>query len=147
MRPNVVLVHAGTNDMLSDELAANATKNMGDLIDEIVAACPDATVVIAQLIPNRVNSTEERLVVFNSEIPAVVAKRANAGKKVMYYNFFNKLDTATDYSDDTHPNDQGYEKMALGWYAAISQAYDNGWIKPPVNVSTRRDYNRMRPLA
>ncbi|KAK2749084.1 hypothetical protein CKAH01_06581 [Colletotrichum kahawae] len=56
-QPNIVLVHAGTNDMNPNlQIAkegndpAGAAQRLGDLIDRVMDKCPDATVLVAMII-------------------------------------------------------------------------------------------------
>jgi lysophospholipase L1-like esterase len=131
MRPNVVLVHAGTNDMNQPNDPDNAPARLGSLIDEIVSICPDAAVLVAKIIPASNSATMSRIDQFNAAVPGVVAQRADAGKKVMVVDFSTGLTTG-DLTDGLHPTDGGYIKMADIWFSGIQQARDKGWIKAPV---------------
>jgi lysophospholipase L1-like esterase len=127
MRPNVVLLHAGTNDMNQPNDPDNAPARLGSLIDQIVNACPDAAVLVAQIIPAANSDTMARIKTFNAAIPDVVAERASAGKKVMVVDFSNVLQTK-DLIDGLHPTDDGYNKLANAWYTGINKAGHNGLI-------------------
>jgi lysophospholipase L1-like esterase len=131
--PNVVLLMAGTNDMAIPSDPSTAPDRLGSLIDEIVAAVPDAAVLVAQLTPAMNQSTEASIVTFNAAIPGIVATRANA-KKVIIVDM-SKYVTTSDLADDLHPNDQGYANMASAWYDGIQQAASNGWILAPQAVT------------
>jgi lysophospholipase L1-like esterase len=50
-RPNLILLMAGTNDMIKDVDPANAPERLGSLLDECLAACLDAVIITAQLTP------------------------------------------------------------------------------------------------
>ena len=41
----------------------------------------------------------------------------------------DELQHPGDFSDDTHPNDKGFFKMARIWWIAIENAYKAGFIK------------------
>lgn len=70
LKPNVVLLHAGTNDMVRNLDVANAPTRLGNLIGFITSNCPDALVVVAQLIPNA-NATVNPLVqTYNNQGPS-----------------------------------------------------------------------------
>lgn len=133
MRPNVVLLDAGGNDMLWGPDPADAPTRLGSLIDQIVVACPDAALLVANLLPTWVADAEKRMQVFNAAVPGVIAQRAQAGKHVLEVDMAAPL-TTKDLSDGVHPNDVGYQKMADAWYAGIVKANANGWIKDPVAV-------------
>ncbi len=114
--PNIVLVHLGTNDFRGD--IAGAPDRLGKLIDHVVADAPDALVVVASVIP--FPSGGAAVNTFNKAIPDVVKKRADAGKHVIFLDMFSAL-TSSDLSDGVHPNEGGYEKMAVAWYGAIKK--------------------------
>lgn len=125
--PNIVLLHAGTNDMLHDLDTPNAPKRLKKLVDLIFQVNPDAAVFLCQIIPSTTASIQQRIEIFNAAIPGVVADYVKAGKKVTMVEM-NKAVYYTDLKDNLHPNDGGYRKMAAAWYAAINEADGNGWI-------------------
>lgn len=137
--PNVVLLMAGTNDMKIEDPTnpGTAPNRLGALIDQIVAAIPDAGVLVAQLIPSTNNGTESNIFAFNAAIPGVVAARAGKQEKVMVVDM-PKYVTINDLADELHPNDHGYAQIAAAWFDSIKQASSNGWIVAPraVNATT-----------
>ncbi|HTQ06902.1 MAG TPA: SGNH/GDSL hydrolase family protein [Polyangiaceae bacterium] len=113
--PNIVLVHLGTNDMY--QMPTGAPDRLGTLIDHIVADAPNALVVVASIIPFPQDASQ--VMTFNAAVPGEVKTRADAGKHVIFVDMFSAL-TASDLgSDGIHPNEGGYEKMAVAWYGAI----------------------------
>jgi lysophospholipase L1-like esterase len=86
MRPNVVLLHAGTNDLnraqTSAELYAKAPERLGSLIDQVLRICPDAVVVVAKIIQAANTDTNARIKTYNEALPNVVQKRLDRGYKV-----------------------------------------------------------------
>jgi lysophospholipase L1-like esterase len=56
---------------------------------------------------------------FNKAGPGVVKQRSDAGKHVLYVDQFTGFQTSDLGSDQVHPNEGGYEKMAVVWYGAI----------------------------
>ena len=132
-RPNVVLLHAGTNDLNRPFYPARAPHRLERLIDKILTTCPDAAVLVATIIPSKIPLIQNRIKTFNPKIADVVSQRANAGKHVLLVDMFDSV-TTSDLADDLHPNDRGYEKMANQWHQAIEQAKKKGWIKNPVSV-------------
>ena len=129
--PNVVLLHAGTNDMNLNQDVAGAPDRLGSLIDQILAASPSATVFVALIIPSGNTATQANIINYNAAIPAVVAARYDAGHQVFLVDMYSQLIPSTDYTDDLHPNDGGYAKMGDTWVAAINYAYyELGWLNP-----------------
>jgi lysophospholipase L1-like esterase len=82
-RLNLIVLMAGTNDMIKDVDPANAPQRLGNLLDECLAACPDAVLITAQLTPTTNETAEELGDEFNAAIPALVASRMGAGSKVL----------------------------------------------------------------
>lgn len=145
-RPNVILLHVGTNDFdinKPKETTEDATDRLGGLIDELVFVCPDATILVAQLVHAANPLYEKRIQLFNDQVPRIVAKRANAGHRVMVSDM--RSITTKYLADGIHPTDVGYKKMADIWYDGIKAAYAKGWVQrpigpdPPTAVSSTKD--------
>jgi lysophospholipase L1-like esterase len=135
-KPNLVTLDIGINELGQNYEVSTAPGRLASLIDQVLSAEPDATVLVAQLIVNATASTEAEVVTFNSQLPAIVQARASAGKHI-YLVDMSALTTA-DLSDGLHPNDTGYQLMANAWDSAIQQAISNGWINDPVSGSATR---------
>ncbi len=129
-RPNIVTLHIGTNDLNATHEVSTAPLRLAALIDEIMAAEPDATLLVAQLIPSSKASTEANIESYNAQIPAIVQARASKGEHVAVVSMSSV--TTADLTDDIHPNDTGYQKMAVAWDGAVQQAIAAGWITYPV---------------
>lgn len=145
--PNVILLHAGTNDMNQSPPSggsyADAPQRLGSLIDQCIRGSSDAAILVAQIISAADAGTESRINTFNDAIPGVVAQRTNAGHHVMVVDMRS---ITTEYlADGLHPNDVGYQKMADLWFAAIKSADAKGWIKPPVGADPVQISKSQRP--
>ncbi|MER5887167.1 FG-GAP-like repeat-containing protein [Streptomyces sp. NPDC001941] len=127
-KPNVVLLHIGTNDMNTNRDPADAPRRLGGLIDRIVNDQPDVAVVVSTLVPARDPVVEGRIAAYNNSIPAVVAERQNAGKHVWMVD----MDPVqvSDLADLLHPNDSGYRKMGDIFYEGVRSLEVAGWVKP-----------------
>ena len=125
-QPNVVLLHIGTNDLGQGYQVSTAPARLASLIDQIIAADPNVTVLVAQLICNSTPSVQSLINSYNSQIPGIVQARVNAGKHV-YTVSMSSLTTA-DLNDGLHPSDGGYQKMADAWDAGIQQVISDGWV-------------------
>ncbi|GAA4232755.1 hypothetical protein GCM10022254_33540 [Actinomadura meridiana] len=123
--PNVVLLHAGTNDMDRGDAAA-APAALGSLIDQVFEDAPKATVLVSTLVPSKNSATEAKIEAFNKQIPGVVDQRARTGKHVAVVDMSEV--TTDDLSDYLHPNDRGYTKMGDEFEDAILAVAQEGWI-------------------
>ncbi|MCJ1470335.1 hypothetical protein MMC07_008980 [Pseudocyphellaria aurata] len=132
-QPNVILLHVGTNDFDTarpKESTGGAPERLGDLIDELVSGCPNATILVAQLIQAKNPLFQRRIHDFNDHVPGIVAKRADAGHHVMVADM--RSVTERYLVDGIHPSDKGYKKMADIWFVGIKAAIAKGWIRSPV---------------
>ncbi|KAF4777666.1 GDSL-like Lipase/Acylhydrolase [Colletotrichum scovillei] len=141
-RPNIVLIHAGTNDMNPNPDVAregsepHATADrLGHLIDQVVQACPDATVLVAKIIGCYDPVQMSNIAQFNAVIHGVVQARQSAGKHVLTVDFSSFPMNAL--RDGIHPTNQGYRLFGDYWYDFITQI-PSDWIKEPVGDDPRR---------
>ncbi|KAF4438886.1 SGNH hydrolase [Fusarium acutatum] len=112
-RPNVLLLHAGTNDMGQATGSDTAPERLDSLVGALVAALPDAAVVAARIIPAASSATESRIRVYNNAITKLMSARARKGQHIMMVAC-------------------RYNKMAIKWAIALTAADHLGWIKAPV---------------
>jgi lysophospholipase L1-like esterase len=130
--PNVVLLLAGTNDMVREPKGAPA--RLQTLAEKIVRSSPGAVLIVGTIPPlggmfgsRGGNAKGGGVTAFNEAVPKVVKSVADKGGKVLLADL--SAVTAGDLADGVHPNDKGYAKMAAGWYKAIEEAAAKGWIK------------------
>lgn len=111
--PNIILLHIGTNNVSQ----ANAASDLEKIIDDLVAAAPNSLLAVASIIPlpNASSAVDK----YNAPIPALVQKKATAGKHVIFVDQFKDFPSA-ELTDGVHPDDsKGYPRMGDKWYAAI----------------------------
>jgi hypothetical protein len=131
--PNVVMLQAGTEDLLNGG-AASAPGQLSALIDQIQQADPTAVVLVAPLDP-MANSTDEALVTaYNTAVKQLVAAKAAAGRRVVLADT-SALTTADLNADGVTPNASGQQKLASAFAGALLAAEDWGWITDPVPTS------------
>ncbi|WP_254664760.1 SGNH/GDSL hydrolase family protein, partial [Streptomyces prasinopilosus] len=124
-RPDIVVMHFGTNDVWSgvspDRVLAAYTK----LVAQMRAADPDTRLLVAQIIPmNPAGCTgcAQRVVDLNARIPGWAAETSTTRSPVTVVDQWTGFDTATDTYDGVHPGDAGNEKIAARWYPALADA-------------------------
>jgi hypothetical protein len=134
-RLNVVLLHAGTYDLnlWVPSQFATAPQRLDSLVGQLLAACPDYTIIVARIIPYASSHLgfAELVRVFNNAVTSLMATRVQAGQRVMIVDMPSAI-TPADLADGLNPNDQGYNKMALKWAIALTAVNSLGWIKAPV---------------
>jgi len=119
-RPDVVLLNAGTNDMIQDHDLPGAPARLHELIDRIVADRPRAVVLVSTLIPSPVPVRDQRVAAFNAELPGIVAAERKAGRRVYLVDLNGALTTADIGPDKIHPTETGYAKIAACWYSVLA---------------------------
>jgi lysophospholipase L1-like esterase len=145
-RPNVMLVHAGTNDMNSDPAIslegndpAGAVSRLDALIAKTLETCPDVVVLVAMPINSCHDPAQvERTTEFQGLIPDMVQKSyLDQGKKVVAVDFsvFPEGDLRSD--DCVHPTKAGYALLGDYWYNFLTQVPE-GWITEAVGDDPSR---------
>jgi lysophospholipase L1-like esterase len=113
VKPNIILLHIGTNNMYGSH-PSPPEQLLPKLLDKIIAACPDALLVVAKIIPySGVDS-------YNAAIPGIVQQKAEAGAHIIMVDQNTGFPTS-ELADGVHPNADGYARMGDVWYKAISQ--------------------------
>jgi hypothetical protein len=132
-QPNVVLLQAGTQDLLNGN-ESGAPGQLSALIDQIQAADPTVVVMVATLDP-MANATDESLVAaYNTSVRQLVAAKVAAGKRVVLADM-SDLTTADLNADGVTPNASGQQKVAGAFTSALLDAEVLGWITEPVSSS------------
>ena len=125
--PNIVLLFIGTNDEGYASSEAGASDRLATLIDKIVAALPNALLVVSSIYPfagcKDTNYTPTQcaanVATYDAAIPGVVQQRVAQGKHVLFVDM-SSPPTGALSTDNVHPNDTvGYPWMGDNWYTVI----------------------------
>ncbi|MFF5082417.1 SGNH/GDSL hydrolase family protein [Actinoplanes sp. NPDC000266] len=122
-RPDVVLLHIGTNDMAQNRSVDATAAGLSALIDQIRTARPDADIFVQQLVQGHIEPYKSRIAAYNRTIPGIVA-----GKDARVHLVDQSSIGGLSLFDNLHPNDLGYAKMAYNLYRAITG--DNAGTNP-----------------
>src|SRR5271157_6043373 len=139
-KPDIILLHIGTND-ISHGNAASAPGNLSALLDDILARLPMVRVIVAQIIPFRRGPDPDHQS-YNATIPGIVASK---GPRVSVIDMQNIL-SMSDYADGLHPNASGYDKMARAWETAIRAVVSREKGTKPSVTSTPQAAEAVQPL-
>ena len=133
-KPNIVLLWAGANDIIFDVDVINAPQRLGNLIEEIVSACPDAAVLVATLLPLLPPHASNKTVDFNAAVTALVEEFKNKKEKVALVDMGRVSKAHIHASDGIHPTDEGYNLIAAAWHDGIVEAGGRGWIQSSASL-------------
>jgi lysophospholipase L1-like esterase len=121
-RPDIVLLHIGTNDLDFDERPADIANDVGMVLDKIRSYNPDVLVILARIINRVPGATHiQDTTDYNSYLQAMVSNRPDAAK-IRIVDMESALNYSTDMSNELHPNDLGYSKMANVWFNALTNS-------------------------
>ncbi|MEE9326609.1 MAG: invasin domain 3-containing protein [Cocleimonas sp.] len=125
---DIVLLHAGTNDILhhlDGSFPTTDTQTRIDIegiISKLQAKNPDITVLVAKLIPLEATVTD-KATGLNTLLTTTWANSKSVGNSsVIIVDQNSGFITPNDYADtDIHPNQSGENKMASKWFDTLIQ--------------------------
>ncbi|MDQ7807202.1 cellulose binding domain-containing protein [Amycolatopsis sp. A133] len=136
-RPDVVLMHLGTNDLWGGTIGTDAIlAAYSKLVDQMRASNPDMKILVAQIIPMEPSGCAgcpQRVVALNNAIPGWAAAKTSARSPITVVDQWTGFSAAADTSDGVHPIDSGFRKMADRWYPAVAAAL--GTPVPPSSTT------------
>jgi hypothetical protein len=89
-----------------------------DVIDDYEEdANKEVTVILALIINRRTYSPATTQ--FNADVNVMAQNRIAGGDDIIIVDMESALNYTMDMSDEVHPNDNGYAKMAAVWYGAL----------------------------
>ncbi|WP_433059593.1 SGNH/GDSL hydrolase family protein [Dactylosporangium sp. CS-033363] len=117
-RPDIILIHAGTNDDGLNHTTAQMLASMNHLLDEIHAGSPTSYVIVAKipLTPFNNQWQQDQEVGYNAGLPAVAAARSHV---IVVDMVSTQISADSVGAERVHPNDTGYKYMAQVWYNAL----------------------------
>ena len=119
-KPNIVLLHIGTNDRST---SINGVNSILTHIDQYEKDSGHKIHVYVALIIDR-KLHDPIIASFNNKLKKLVDSRWKKGDILTLVNMYGGAGlNKSDYSDNTHPNDNGYAKMANVWFKAIKTPY------------------------
>lgn len=114
-KPDIVLLHIGSNDVEQGQSNATTRDEIGKIIDALRAINPNVKVLLARLIPE----TGVSMSGLNSLLPALVSAKTTSQSPVILVDQSGGFSSAVDTYDGVHPNEAGEKKMAAKWLAAL----------------------------
>ncbi|MTE17952.1 cellulose-binding protein [Streptomyces sp. TRM43335] len=126
-RPDIVVMHFGTNDVWSNRSPDDILAAYGTLVDQMRASNPNTKVLVAQIIPMNPDTCGEcarRVVALNERIPDWARSKSTPASPVIAVDQWTGFSTASDTYDGVHPDASGDEKIAARWHPALADLLD-----------------------
>ena len=119
-RPDIVLLHIGTNDLFQGQSVSSTVEDIERIITRLQKNNPNVTILLAQIIPSLVWHLEA----FNGQLPALAARMTTATSSVIIVDQVSGFSPHQDLYDGLHPDESGERKMAGRWMQAIQRVMD-----------------------
>lgn len=108
--PDIVLIQAGTNDLIQAYTSTQTRDHLDALALTLATDRPAAKIVILS-VPFGTYGGSANIPLVNAALPAVARAHRVAGRDVVYYDAGNFL-VGGDMAESTHPTLSGYGKIA-----------------------------------
>ncbi len=126
-KPDIVLLHLGSNDVFEYQSNSSTIAELGQIIDKLRLANPNVKILLGQIIPSIYEAAA--IVDLNQRMPALAASKNTPQSPVVVVDHWTGFSVSQDMYDGVHPNDAGDQKMADRWYAALVNFLNN--VPPP----------------
>jgi lysophospholipase L1-like esterase len=127
-KPDIILLHAGTNNVTRGHDPAIIADQLSHLIDDIRAARPDAHLFVSTIVQSNRPAEQARNRAYNALIPGVVAVKSGRVHLVD-----QSMVGGADLYDGHHPNAYGYSKMSYNFYTAIRRTVPGAQHFPAIS--------------
>jgi len=135
-RPDIVMMHLGTNDVWNARAPSVILAAFSKLVDQMRAQNPNMKILVAQIIPMNPSNCPDcanRVIALNAAIPSWAAGKTTSQSPITVVDQWTGFDTAADTGDGVHPDDSGNQKIANRWLPALSAVLTG--TPPPPNFS------------
>jgi len=122
-KPDIVLLHIGSNDMWISGNADNPSMNgvdaiLNDIDDYERDTHRHVKVILARIIDRTYHPAFTNI--FNQKLQELANRRRAQGDDIVVVDMQHWAGlNGGDYQDPTHPNSNGYKKMAKVWFDAL----------------------------
>ncbi|KAI1499738.1 SGNH hydrolase-type esterase domain-containing protein [Biscogniauxia marginata] len=149
-KPNLFVLHVGSNDCLQHWDTPKLAVRMRELIKYLLDTSPRATIIMSTLMTNTVRGAEPCILDVNVQIRKLASALEREGKPVVMAEMHSEQGLRdrplpSDISPDgTHPFDPGYAMMTEIFWDAILEADRRGFFQPPEENGIPLDGNAER---
>ena len=124
-KPDIIMMHLGTNDVWNNRSPQEITTAFSQLVDQMRASKSSMKILVAKIIPmNPSNCGEcgQRVVALNNAIGPWAAGKNSSSSPITVVDAWTGFDTMSMTGDGVHPNDVGIKKLADIWYQPLVNA-------------------------
>jgi len=116
-KPDIALVHLGTNDVYQHQTPESTRDELAQVIAKLRTNNPRIKVLLARIVPMKTDKSVLRL---NQLIAQLAQKLNKAHSPVISVDMYSGFSIHTDMQkDQIHPNASGERKMAQRWFNAL----------------------------
>lgn len=123
-KPDIVLIHLGTNDIGGGQDIDETIDEIDQIIERLRAQNPHVDVLLAAIIPVAHYAANIRIGEFNEGLVELAKAKDTPTSRVVLVDHFGGFDAEQDSYDGIHPNDGGNQKMANRWFIGIQSLLD-----------------------
>lgn len=125
-KPDIILLMAGTNDIITPGEGTNVAQKLSDLIDLIYQYAPNTYILVASI--PKIYNYQTETASYVSDVYNLVNTKHFQGFNIDFVDVYNDLTyDGTIYDDfagatptpDYHPDDSGYDIISRKFYSAI----------------------------
>ncbi|RVX47691.1 GDSL-like lipase/acylhydrolase family protein [Nonomuraea polychroma] len=134
-RPDIVMMHFGTNDVWSNIPTSTILSAYTTLVNQMRASNPAMKILVAKIIPMNPSTCAEcaqRAVNLNNAIPGWATSTSTQQSPITVVDQWTGFSTSTDTYDGVHPNAAGDQKISDKWYPALVNALSGVTPSPSV---------------
>jgi lysophospholipase L1-like esterase len=132
-RPDVVMMHLGTNDVWNNIAPATILAAFGKLVDQMRASKPTMKILVAKILPMNPSGCPDcgqRVVNLDNAIPAWASGKSTSASPITVVDQWSGFSTSSNTIDGVHPNDSGNQKMSDRWYPPLSALLSGSGTAP-----------------
>lgn len=131
-QPNLVLINAGSNDLVQDFDIMNAPTRMELMLNHLFSHITGTTIVLSTLLDSAREDIRCYRPWYNEALRDIVERRQGYGEAIVLAEMDDERIKVEDmHEDGVHPLDAGYGVMCEIWFAAISNAQRRRFLSAP----------------
>ncbi|KAF2855359.1 carbohydrate esterase family 3 protein [Plenodomus tracheiphilus IPT5] len=124
-KPDIVIMHLGTNDVWNNRSPTEITTAFSKLVDQMRASKPTMKILVAKIIPMNPSNCAEcgnRVVALNAAIQSWAPGKSTTSSTITVVDAWTGFSTGSMTGDGVHPNDAGNKKLAETLFQPLADA-------------------------